>query len=219
MKNINKKRHSAKKKSIKKSSLKKSSLKKSSLKKSSLKKSSLKKSSLKKSSLKNKKIHNKSEYRMKGMGILLNMYGGAISDLEKELDKIKINLRKLLSQYNNEKDMDIKKKLKLQIRYLKKDKNDKKDKINKLLEGISDTTSKAYKVNKTGGDIASKISAFLKTTTEKVGEDISKSVGETVSKGLKVGSKQLSEGIKSVSLSAKDESEKIGDKLKKLNIL
>jgi hypothetical protein len=111
---------------------------------------------------------------MKGMGILLNMYGGAISDLENDLEKLKLQLKKYIRKYKSEKDLNEKKKLKTIIKSMKMEVSEKSNKINNLLEGITDTASKAYGNTKyiKGGDVASKISSFL-----------SKKIGETISEG------------------------------------
>ncbi len=189
------------------------------------KRNSAKRHSAKKSSLKKTKPSKiRSEYNMKGMGILLNMYGGAVSDLENDLEKLKLQLKKHIRKYKSEKDLNEKKKLKTIIKSMKIEVSEKSNKINDLLEGITDTASKAYGNTKyiKGGDVGTKISSFLKTTTGKVSEDISKTIDKTISEGVKVGSKETSEtigkSIKAFSESTQDESKKLSSKLKKLKI-
>ena len=188
------KRHSAKRHSAKRQSVKRQSAKRQSAKRQSSPKKNV------------KKINTR--YRMKGMGILLNMYGGAISNLENDLNNIKKQLVEVKNEYKNEDDYDKKKELKSLISNIKKKKVDIKSKISNLLTGISDTTSKALEHTKIGGGIfdntsklaGSKISSFLKSATDKMSEGIietGKLTGEKLSKGVKSASQDITESIKS----------------------
>ena len=197
------KRHSAKRHSAKRKSAKRQTVKRQSAKRQS---SSMKKKKVKTPKKNVKKISTR--YRMKGMGILLNMYGGAISNLENDLNNIKKQLVEVKNEYKNEDDYDKKKELKSLISNIKKKKVDIKSKISNLLTGISDTTSKALEHTKIGGGIfdntsklaGSKISSFLKSATDKMSEGIietGKLTGEKLSKGVKSASQDVTESIKS----------------------
>ena len=136
------KKLSAKRLSVKKPrTVKRLSAKRLSMKKkvSSPKKSSPKKSSLKKSSP--KKVT--SEYKMRGMGVLLNMYGGASEALEQQVAvKLKelADLKKLLSiERNQERKQQIQK----AIDRMQRDIDIAKDKMKHLLIGAAETVSKA----------------------------------------------------------------------------
>ena len=204
------KRHSAKRHSAKRHSAKRHSAKRQSVKRQSVQKrvTSLKKSSLKKSNTSKKNYRKiKTRYRMKGMGILLNMYGGAISNLENDLNNKKQELVKVKRAYKNEKDSIKKKELKSLINSIKKQIFDTKVKIGNLLTGISDTTSKALEHTKIGGGMfdntaksaGTKIASFLKSTTEKLSEGISETgkIGsEKLSKGIESATKNISESVK-----------------------
>jgi hypothetical protein len=133
------KRRSAKRLSVKRRSVKRRSAKRLSPKKSSPKKSSPKKSSLKKSSP--KKVT--SEYKMSGMGVLLNMYGGASEALEQQvamkLKEIAELKRQLAVEKNKERMIQIQK----AIARMESDIQVAKEKMKHLLKGAADTVSKA----------------------------------------------------------------------------
>jgi hypothetical protein len=196
------KRHSAKRHSAKRQSAKRQSVKRHSAKRQS---SSMKKKKVKTPKKSLKKISTR--YRMKGMGILLNMYGGAISTLENDLNNLKKQLIKAKNEYKKENDYIKKKELKSLINNIKKQIMDTKSKISNLLTGISDTTFKALEHTKIGGGIfdntaklaGSKISSFLKSATEKMSEGVSetgKLTGEKLSEGVKSASQKITESTK-----------------------
>lgn len=128
------KRRSAKRLSVKRRSVKKRSAKRLSPKKSSPKKHSLKKSSPKKVT---------SEYKMSGMGVLLNMYGGASEALEQQvamkLKEIAELKRQLAVEKNKERIIQIQK----AIVRIESDIQIAKEKMKHLLKGAADTVSKA----------------------------------------------------------------------------
>jgi len=133
------KRRSAKRLSVKRRSVKRRSAKRLSPKKSSLKRLSFKKSSPKKSSP--KKVT--SEYKMSGMGVLLNMYGGASEALEQQvamkLKEIAELKRQLAVEKNKERMIQIQK----AIARMESDIQVAKEKMKHLLKGAADTVSKA----------------------------------------------------------------------------
>lgn len=53
-------------------------------------KQSLKRYSAKRKSVNKKSLSKKYEYQMKGMGVLLSMYSSAISNLERDLKKLRL---------------------------------------------------------------------------------------------------------------------------------
>jgi len=131
------KRHSAKRHSAKKHSAKKHSAKKHSAKKRSVKKRSVKKDSVKKRSVV------KSQYRMRGMGILLNMYGGATEALEKDIGIIENKLSQLTQAYDVSKDDKEKQRLKTSIEIIQRKLQDSVSKLSELLNGATETVNKA----------------------------------------------------------------------------
>ena len=128
------KRRSAKRLSVKRRSVKRRSAKRLSPKKSSPKKHSLKKSSPEKVT---------SEYKMSGMGVLLNMYGGASEALEQQvamkLKEIAELKRQLAVEKNKERMIQIQK----AIVRIENDIQIAKEKMKHLLKGAADTVSKA----------------------------------------------------------------------------
>ena len=128
------KRRSAKRLSVKRRSVKRRSAKRLSFKKSSPKKHSLKKSSPEKVT---------SEYKMSGMGVLLNMYGGASEALEQQvamkLKEIAELKRQLAVEKNKERMIQIQK----AIVRIENDIQIAKEKMKHLLKGAADTVSKA----------------------------------------------------------------------------
>ena len=128
------KRRSAKRLSVKRRSVKRRSAKRLSPKKSSPKKHSLKKSSPEKVT---------SEYKMSGMGVLLNMYGGASEALEQQvamkLKEIAELKRQLAVEKNKERIIQIQK----TITRIESDIQIAKEKMKHLLKGAADTVSKA----------------------------------------------------------------------------
>lgn len=123
------KRRSAKRLSVKRRSVKRRSAKRLSFKKSSPKKSSPKKVT--------------SEYKMSGMGVLLNMYGGASEALEQQvamkLKEIAELKRQLAVEKNKERMIQIQK----AIARMESDIQVAKEKMKHLLKGAADTVSKA----------------------------------------------------------------------------
>lgn len=128
------KRHSAKRRSVKRHSAKKHSAKRRSAKRLSLKRSSPKRSSPKKVT---------SEYKMSGMGVLLNMYGGASEALEQQvamkLKEIADLKRQLAVEKNKERIVQIQK----AIARMESDIQIAREKMKHLLKGAADTVSKA----------------------------------------------------------------------------
>jgi hypothetical protein len=141
---VTKKRSAAKRRSVTKSSVTKSSaakmrsVTKSSVTKRSVKKKSVKKRSIKKSSAKQK-------YNMRGMGILLNMYGGAIESSEESAAKEKKILEDLKTLLFNTKDKTEQEKIKTKIENQKMIIQKSQEKLKNLLRGVSDTAYKAVK--------------------------------------------------------------------------
>lgn len=123
------KRRSAKRLSVKRRSVKRRSAKRLSFKKSSPKKSSPKKVT--------------SEYKMSGMGVLLNMYGGASEALEQQvamkLKEIAELKRQLAVEKNKERIIQIQK----AIARMEIDIQVAREKMKHLLKGAADTVSKA----------------------------------------------------------------------------
>jgi len=125
--------------SVKRRSAKRLSVKRRSVKRRSAKRLSFKKSSPKKHSP--EKVT--SEYKMSGMGVLLNMYGGASEALEhqvamklKEIAELK---RQLAVEKNKERMIQIQK----AIVRIESDIQIAKEKMKHLLKGAADTVSKA----------------------------------------------------------------------------
>ena len=148
--NTRKKHSAAKKKSaVKKSSIKKrSATKKRSVTKRSVTKSSVTKRSVTKRSVKKrsvKKSSAKQKYNMRGMGILLNMYGGAIESSEESAAKEKKILEDLKTLLPNTKDKTEQEKIKTKIENQKMIIQKSQEKLKNLLKGVSDTTYKAVK--------------------------------------------------------------------------
>jgi hypothetical protein len=128
--------------SVKRLSAKRLSVKRRSIKRRSAKRLSVKKLSPKKASPK-KSVIVTSEYKMSGMGVLLNMYGGASEALEqqvamklKELSDLK---RQLAVEKNKERVIQIQK----AIKRIESDIEIAKEKMKHLLKGAADTVSKA----------------------------------------------------------------------------
>jgi len=124
----------------------------------------------KSNSLKKRKI--KTEYRMRGMGSMFSMYGGATEAMEKEYNNLKKEMKDLVYEYKKVNQMitDDKQKKKDEIAIRKKiDKTklklvDTKDRLKNILKNASDTATKA----------ASALSDGIKTVGSKLG-DIKKS--------------------------------------------
>jgi predicted RNase H-like nuclease (RuvC/YqgF family) len=93
----------------------------------------------------NKRSLKKTEYKMKGMGMLLNMYSSTISHLEKDLMKLKIALKHIILKYKNEKNEKKRIEMKEVIKNLKKDININKENVYKILSNISNVTTTALK--------------------------------------------------------------------------
>ena len=125
--------------SVKRRSAKRLSVKRRSVKRRSAKRLSPKKSLLKKSSP--EKVT--SEYKMSGMGVLLNMYGGASEALEQQvamkLKEIAELKRQLAVEKNKERMIQIQK----AIVRIESDIQIAKEKMKHLLKGAADTVSKA----------------------------------------------------------------------------
>ena len=120
--------------SVKRRSAKRLSVKRRSVKRRSAKRLSPKKSSPKKVT---------SEYKMSGMGVLLNMYGGASEALEQQvamkLKEIAELKRQLAVEKNKERMIQIQK----AIVRIESDIQIAKEKMKHLLKGAADTVSKA----------------------------------------------------------------------------
>lgn len=120
--------------SVKRLSAKRLSVKRRSVKRRSAKRRSAKKSSPEKVT---------SEYKMSGMGVLLNMYGGASEALEQQvamkLKEIAELKRQLAVEKNKERMIQIQK----AIARIESDIQIAKEKMKHLLKGAADTVSKA----------------------------------------------------------------------------
>lgn len=158
------KRHSTKKRSVKKTPTKKRSVKKDSVKKSSVKKDSVKKSSIKKSSVK-KQIS--SQYKMRGMGILLNMYGGASDDLERQILQKKRELEDLKTELSKEKSRERREKIKAAIIEARRQIAEDREKLKQLLKGVSDS---AYRAASSLGSKLKELSSGIKKEAKSIRE-------------------------------------------------
>ena len=84
-----------------------------------------------------------SHYKMKGMGVLMNLYGGALDELEKQLAQMNAQRKDIKSQISAEKSAARREKLlKIQAAIDQKMHNIK-EKTKHLLKGVADTTKKA----------------------------------------------------------------------------
>ena len=78
------------------------------------------------------------------MGVLLNMYGGAVSELEQDFAKRKAEFAELEAKYKSEKSDIRKEQMRLALENMKRGIEQTKEKINQLLSGVAETASKAY---------------------------------------------------------------------------
>ena len=167
-KKVSPKKVSPKKKSAKKVSPKKKSAKKVSPKKVSPKKkmASPKKVS-KKVSPKKKSSHRKrisSHYKMRGMGVLLNMYGGATDALEQEIAQRKNELNDLKRQLSQERSEERRAKIRQMMANVQARLDVGKQKLGQLFEGASQAAQRAAQDLRARGVIAGqKLSSGLKS--------------------------------------------------------
>jgi hypothetical protein len=153
------KRHSTKKRSVKKTPTKKDSVKKDSVKKDSVKKSSVKKSSVKKQI--------SSQYKMRGMGILLNMYGGASDDLERQILQKKRELEDLKTELSKERSRERREKIKAAIIEARRQIAEDREKLKQLLKGVSDS---AYRAASSLGSKLKQLSSGIKKEAKGIRE-------------------------------------------------
>jgi len=128
------KRHSSKRLSAKRQSVKRRSAKRHSAKRHSVKKQSVKKQSVKRVT---------SEYKMSGMGVLLNMYGGASEALEQQVAMKLKEIAELKKQLSVEKNRERIIQIQKAISRMESDIRIAKEKMKHLLKGAADTVSKA----------------------------------------------------------------------------
>lgn len=159
-------------------------------------KQSLKRYSAKRKSVNKKSLSKKYEYQMKGMGVLLSMYSSAISNLERDLKKIKINLNHIIIKYKHETNKQKKKELKSIIRQMKNDIANNKEKLCKLLSNISSTTSKALQSDKIKNKKGGGIIANLFKDVQKSAEDLSVAAKKTIEKESKAQGQEFSKLFK-----------------------
>ena len=134
-------------------------------------------------SLKKRKV--KTPYRMRGMGCMFSMYGGATEAMEKDYDNLKKEMKELVYEYKRITQMmtDNKQKKKDEIDIRKKiDKTklklvDAKDRLKNLLKNASETATKA----------ASALSDGIKTVGSKLSDGYG-SIKQSINKSKSVDS-------------------------------
>lgn len=167
--------------SHKKSSNKKQN--KSSSRRSSTRKSYVSKSSHKKS---NRKERVKSHYRMRGMGGMLSMFGGAVEQVESDYQAKREAFLQAQAEYKQENDKRNREKLRQIMESAKVGMYKAKDKMSAILKGVEEAASKA----------ASQLSDSAKAAGRRLNEG-AKSIGSKLSSGLKSFGSRLSSGFKS----------------------
>lgn len=173
------KRHSAKRHSLKRHSAKRSSLKRHSAKRHSAKRHSAKRSSPKKSTRTVRKTRVKSHYRMRGMGVLLNMYGGASEALEQEVASKRKELADLNAQLSAEKSEARRQQIKAAMEKVQVGMDAAKEKMKQLLRGAAETAGKAAAALSAGAKVAgAKLSAGLSSFGSKLSSGLS-SIGQS----------------------------------------
>lgn len=134
-------------------------------------------------SLKKRKV--KTQYRMRGMGCMFSMYGGATEAMEKDYDNLKKEMKELVYEYKRVNQMMTgdKQKKKDEIAIRKKiDKTklklvDAKDRLKNLLKNASETATKA----------ASALSDGIKTVGSKLSDGYG-SIKQSINKSKSVDS-------------------------------
>jgi hypothetical protein len=117
---------------------------------------------------------------MRGMGILLNMYGGAIESSEGSAAKEKKILEDLKTLLSNTNDKTEQEKIKTKVTNQRMIIQKSQDRLKKLLADVSETAYKAAK--SLTQDIGKKIDVNLETKTKTLEQDLSKNVSSIGSK-------------------------------------
>ena len=105
-----------------------------------------------------RKTRVKSHYRMRGMGHLLSMYGGAGESLETSYNEKRTNFLRAREEFNSEKDKLRREQLREVMEHAKVVMNSSKEKMKALLKGVTDAASKAIDhLNATGKQFESKL--------------------------------------------------------------
>jgi hypothetical protein len=157
-----------------------------------------------------KKRRVKSHYRMRGMGGMLTMFGGAIEQVELDYQSKRDMFLQAKKNYEEENDRDERKKLRQVMKSAKISMDKSKEKMRTILKGVGEATSKAAsQLNKSNKMSGSGLTSGLK------------SIGTKLSSGIKSIGSKLSSGIKSVGSNVKDKYKKYkeGQELIKWNKL
>lgn len=139
------------------------------------------------------KIRVKSHYRMRGMGSLLTMFGGAAEEIESAYDLKRTAFLNAKKQYEQEKDKSNRDKLRKIMESAKDTMSEAKNKMNALLKGVSDA--------------ASKVGSHLSNSTKLLGSKLSsgaKSFGSKLSSGVRSTSDNITTDLSSISTQIKD---------------
>jgi len=136
----------------------------------------------------------KSHYRMRGMGDLITMYGGAAEDIENDYQSKKADFMKAKSEYDLSKDSKSREMQRQRMETLRKSMDSAKEKAKAIYRGLSDATSKA----------ASSLSSGVKSLWKKM------------SSGIKTAGNKLSSGAKSLDKKARVYGSKVNNKLNQI---
>lgn len=192
-------------------SYKKQSAKKNIKRRLSSKKSSSKHSSKKSS---NHKTRVKSHYRMRGMGNLLQMYGGASAELEAEHNACLVKYKELIDSHEKVKqlitDMRLESSSTSEINEQISNANNIREEIRNLVDGAGKCKEKQAALLESLKEVTGNVSGQLNDEILQAGGGFADlgarldSAGAKFSAGSKVLSSKLSSGIKSASESIKN---------------
>lgn len=149
------------------------------------------------------KVRVKSHYRMRGMGSLLTMFGGAAEEIESAYDIKRTAFLNAKKEYEQEKDKSNRDKLRKIMESAKSTMEEAKDKMNALLKGVKEA--------------ASKVGSHLSDSAKMLGSKLSsgmKSFGSKLSSGMKSFGSKLSSGAKSASDSVTSDLSSISSQIK-----
>jgi len=110
----------------------------------------------------------KSHYRMRGMGDLITMYGGAAEDIENDYQSKKADFIKAKTEYDLSKDSKSRGVQLERMESLRKSMDSAKGKAKTIYRGLSDATSKAASSLSSGvKSLSKKMSSGIKTAGNK----------------------------------------------------
>jgi hypothetical protein len=133
----------------------------------------------------------KSEYQLKGLGVLLQMYGGAGQEIEDRYNIAKKEFDDTETLLNVETSEDKKDEIKNKLENVKVEMESLKDKMKNLLKGVSATAESAV-ANLNSQSYGSKLSSGLKSFGNFLGSS-AKSVGKTLSNSANAIGKYMGE--------------------------